>query len=113
MLPFKWLFHFFSLLGCPANGLLDRSWGGEKKKNQQKALLLELADGLVLDSDNAFILLCQASSAAKNDQRGGKREGKIHISVTQLFQTFPEVWLQFLPKSCDFLKIKTQNKKSC
>lgn len=82
MLPFKWLFHFFSLLGCPANGLLDRSWGGEKKKQHKKALLLELADGLVLDSDNAFILLCQASSAAKNDQRGGKREGKIHISVT-------------------------------
>lgn len=79
MLPFKWLFHFCSLLGCPANGLLDRSWGEKKKK---KALLLKLVDGLVLDSDNAFILLCQAFSAAKNDQRGGKREGETHISVT-------------------------------
>lgn len=52
-------------MGCPI--IL-----GEKKK----ALLLKLVDGLVLDLDNAFILLSQAVSAAKMIRGEGKREEK-------------------------------------
>lgn len=52
-------------MGCPI--IL-----GEKKK----ALLLKLVDGLVLDLDNAFILLSQAVSAEKTIRGEGKKEEK-------------------------------------
>lgn len=51
----------------------------------KNALLLKLVDGLVLDLDNAFILLSQACSAKKMVREGGKREGETHISVTQTY----------------------------
>jgi len=57
-------------------------------------------DGLVLDLDNAFILLSQACSAKKRVRGEGKREGETHISVTQSY--YREVQLQFLPRDCNF-----------
>lgn len=89
-------------MGCPI--IL-----GEKKK----ALLLKLVDGLVLDLDNAFILLSQAVSAAKTIRGEGKREGETEISVTpsNSRHSLKFGYDSFLRSA--ILKIKIQNQKHC
>lgn len=108
MLPFKSLFHFFSFIGLPCKWAA-RSFLGRKKK----ALLLKLVDGLVLDLDNAFILLSQAVSAAKTIRGEGKREGETQISVTpsNSRHSLKFGYDSFLRSA--ILKIKIQNQKHC
>lgn len=102
MLPFKWLFHFFSLLGCPANGLPDPSWG------EKKALLLKLVDGLVLDLDNAFILLSQAFSAAKTNRGEGRERDKHIIQQLQVIPDNPRSLATTPSQDLQVFKIRTE-----